>query len=372
MRRFVSSASAITTSLLCLATAGPAGAQISWSGAQWSVEAQESAVEQHEGRQALMLRNGVAWLDGVDFRDGVVEFDLFASAQLGFYGVAFRVNDAGDFEHFYVRPFLSGNPDATQYTPVFNNVSGWQLYGSPRFAQQATVPTDQWVRVRLAISGQRLEVRIGNDTLVYPELIRPGSGGRIGITSSGAPARFANATVTRGAPAGMTTAAGAPRDTAPAGIVTEWRVSSPFPESRLDPMHALDAAAWKDLTWTRLSSEGWGFANLARLAGIAEGRNTVFAAVVIRAEQAGPMRARFGFSDRVQVILNGRTIYLGSDGWRSRDYKFLGTVGLHDELILPLRAGDNELWFAVSESFGGWGVALQLPDGIGRVVPPSR
>lgn len=43
-------------------------------------------------------------------------------------------------------------------------------------------------------------------------------------------------------------------------------------------------------------------------------------------------------------------------------YRFLGTIGLHDEVILPVTPGDNELWFAVSEEFGGWGVTAQLPD----------
>jgi hypothetical protein len=45
----------------------------------------------------------------------------------------------------------------------------------------------------------------------------------------------------------------------------------------------------------------------------------------------------------------------------SSDRSFLGTVGLFDELILPLKRGDNELWFAVSEGFGGWAVVAQLP-----------
>ena len=30
--------------------------------------------------------------------------------------------------------------------------------------------------------------------------------------------------------------------------------------------------------------------------------------------------------------------------------------------MLPLAAGDNELWIAVSEAFGGWGVMAEIPD----------
>jgi hypothetical protein len=251
---------------------------------------------------------------------------------------------------------------------VFNGVTGWQIYASPQFAQPVVIPADQWIHVRMTIRGNRLEVDVDGALLVFPNLLRTPVAGEIGLTAGGAPARFANVIVRAGDVTAMRDSVGAPADSVPAGVITRWRVSSPFPESRLDPLRQLDPAAWRDLDWQPLASGSRGIANLARLAGIDSGRNTVFAAVTLRADRAGPVRARFGFSDRVQVILNGRTLYLGSALWRSRDYRFLGTIGLHDEVILPLRAGDNELWFAVSESFGGWGVTMQLPDGGARVV----
>jgi hypothetical protein len=37
-------------------------------------------------------------------------------------------------------------------------------------------------------------------------------------------------------------------------------------------------------------------------------------------------------------------------------------VGLFDELALPLTRGPNELWFAVSDTFGGWAITADLPD----------
>ena len=58
----------------------------------------------------------------------------------------------------------------------------------------------------------------------------------------------------------------------------------------------------------------------------------------------------------------GRPIYRGNDSFQTRDYRFLGTVGLFDELVLPLNRGDNKLWFAVSEDFGGWAVTAQIVD----------
>jgi hypothetical protein len=71
-------------------------------------------------------------------------------------------------------------------------------------------------------------------------------------------------------------------------------------------------------------------------------------------------RVELGFSDRALVFLNGRPLYDGDDTYRSRDYRFLGSIGWYDALHLPLEEGANELAVAVSEDFGGWGVQARL------------
>jgi hypothetical protein len=74
---------------------------------------------------------------------------------------------------------------------------------------------------------------------------------------------------------------------------------------------------------------------------------------------------QLGFSDRARVFLNDQVLYSGRDEFQSRDYRFLGTVGLFDEVYLTLKKGRNELWVAVSETFGGWGIKAALPDRTG-------
>ncbi|HYG79310.1 MAG TPA: hypothetical protein VD861_02925, partial [Pyrinomonadaceae bacterium] len=111
-----------------------------------------------------------------------------------------------------------------------------------------------------------------------------------------------------------------------------------------------------------LGVEENGAANLARLQGAAEGRDTVFARLVIQSDREQVKKIRFGFSDEVKVYFNDRLLYGGSDIYQSRDYRFLGTIGLYDELYLPLGRGENELWLAVTENFGGWGVTAQFED----------
>ena len=64
----------------------------------------------------------------------------------------------------------------------------------------------------------------------------------------------------------------------------------------------------------------------------------------------------------LRLFLNGRLLYTGNNGYRTRDYRYLGTIGYFDAVTLPLEKGSNELWFAVSESFGGWGVQAAFED----------
>ena len=52
----------------------------------------------------------------------------------------------------------------------------------------------------------------------------------------------------------------------------------------------------------------------------------------------------------------------------SRDYRYLGTIGYFDEVFLPLEPGKNELWFAVGENFGGWGLEARLDGADGVTI----
>ena len=98
--------------------------------------------------------------------------------------------------------------------------------------------------------------------------------------------------------------------------------------------------------------------------------NTVFAKVIIDSNQESVRKFEFGYSDRVMVILNGKPVYRGTNGYRTRDYRYLGTVGLFDSVYLNLNKGKNTLLLAVSEDFGGWLVTGKIKDQNGiKIVP---
>ena len=161
---------------------------------------------------------------------------------------------------------------------------------------------------------------------------------------------------------------------APAGDLFMTMAVVDAPEGGATVLHVaipLDAPGLEIVdTWHTLGIEERGIANLARLAGNGNGRNTVVAAVTITSDRARAVPVRFGFSDRVRVYLNGRMLYAGDDGFGTHDPDFLGIVGLFDELALPLKRGPNELWFAVSETFGGWAITADLPDRYDITVSP--
>jgi hypothetical protein len=350
------------TLLLSLLLSQPLLASVSWQDPRWHISAKESRVERYLGREALFLNSGNAWLDGVDFENGTIEFDLASPVEAGFHGVAFHAASHDDYEHVYVRPHLSGKQDAVQYLPVFNGLSTWQLYSGPRYVQPATFVPDRWMHIRAVIRGKRLELSVDGQTVVFPEMVRPSVAGPIALTASAGPTRFANLVITPGETGLAEGGDGGKADETPAGIVTQWRVSTPFAESAVQSFDPLKLAAAASLRWDPLDIAVRGIANLGALRKLGKEENTVFAAVTLRAQKAGPVRVRFGFSDRAIVYLDGRPLYRGNAKFQSRDYRFLGTIGLYDELILPLHAGENHVWIAVTEEFGGWGVTMQLPD----------
>src|SRR6478672_6202333 len=229
------------------ALAGTARAQQPFDTSAWSISAAESRVETYRGRSALLLRDGAAWLRDSRFQNGTIEFDIAFSDVVGFPGIAFRAATHGDYELFYLRENLSGQPHATQYTPVLHGLYAWQIYAGPAWEATARWTYDRWMHVKVVVSGTRAELYVDGDdsaVQVIPRLRGPEGAGEVGILAGPGAARFANVVVR---PEGAPSLAGTPPpgpdstppavpnstppavpDSTPAGIVRTWRVSTPF------------------------------------------------------------------------------------------------------------------------------------------------
>ena len=145
-------------------------------------------------------------------------------------------------------------------------------------------------------------------------------------------------------------------------VITQWQISEAFSNENTSEKGLLVPAFYKNFSWQKLDAEASGLANISIVTNRDRIKNSVLAKVEIRAENELIKRLDFGYSDAVQVFCNGQAIYNGDNSYRSRDYRYLGTIGFFDSVYLPLKKGKNELIFIVSEGFGGWGLQAKLED----------
>jgi hypothetical protein len=331
----------------------------------WEIQAKESRLIEHLGRQSLYLKGGLATVKASQLTDGVIEFDIAFTGERGFMGAVWRMQNVENYEEFYIRPHQSGNPDANQYQPVFNGIAAWQLYHGEGYSTPVKYDFNQWVHIKIVVSGKYAEVYIKDmetPALFVHELKHEIKAGRVGLSVGNfAPAYFSNFSFTVMNSPPLKGKAKAP-EAAPRGTVMSWMVSGTLEGKSLERRYLLTQDEKEKLNWRKLDGESTGIVNLARLQGVAGEKETVFARVTVWSESDQIKKMRLGFSDEVKVYFNDRLIYGGSDVYQSRDYRFLGSVGFYDELYLPLKKGENEIWVAVTENFGGWGLKAMFED----------
>ena len=148
---------------------------------------------------------------------------------------------------------------------------------------------------------------------------------------------------------------------APAGVVREWQVSEPFVAPPGAVLALPDEAAGG--RWHAARPAPDGLLAFDRVVAPPEGarRATTLARTRLTTESPRTVRIDFGFSDDVSVFLNGVLLYSGVNGY---SYNFPRRDGLitpdQASLYLALRPGDNELIFAVIDTFGGWGLMARV------------
>src|SRR5438034_5148514 len=116
--------------------------------------------EKYMGKESVSLKSGAIYTKNVDFKDGIIEVDMSFPQQRSFPGLGFRMQDLSNFENFYVRPHQSGNPDATQYTPVFNGQAAWQLYYGEGYSKAFTFTFNAWHHIKIDVHGLQAEIYI--------------------------------------------------------------------------------------------------------------------------------------------------------------------------------------------------------------------
>ena len=352
--------------LLLICLQGAAQTIIPFTSPRWKIAGSEAVPDNFLGKQCLKLTNGKAILQDANFKNGIIEFDMAVTQARYFPGMSFRMQDENNAEEFYVRPHQSGNPDALQYYPEYNGDGAWQLYYGDGFGNPQKIPFDRWLHIKMLVKDSMAEVYFDDEkepVLFIKKLYRPIASGMISLENVWpVAARYADFKYTATDDVTLKSKP-KPATPLPANVFTTWQVSSPFDEKLLTGKAALPDVNTLNLNWQSFSTDDRGVADLSKLAGTQPGKNTVFAKLVVESDKAETRKLTFGFSDRARVYYNGKLLYSGEDVFQSRDYRFLGTMGYYDAVYLGLKKGKNEVWIAVSEDFGGWGVMAKL-DGL--------
>ena len=330
----------------------------------WEINARKQEFVSYKGKQSLHLTFGKARLKNSTFKNGIIDYDVAIANQRNFAGIHFRIN-GNNYEEFYLRPHQSGNPDATQYTPVINGNSGWQLYQGKGHAGAYHFNFEEWIHIRLIINEGKADVFINDMSqpfLHIPDLKLSPKAGQIGIGNFLGSAYYANLTYQKmdNPPLVSKIAALPPLEKE---VIHKWQVSTAFADTLLNEINSLsDFPQKKNLNWQTLPSEYTGTINLARVSPVSKATNMVLVKAIIHSDKKQLKRLDFGYSDGAKVFVNQAIIYQGHNRFQSRDYRYLGSIGYYDSVYLPLKKGKNELIFAVSENMGGWGLKAKLAD----------
>ena len=337
----------------------------------WDIKARAHVIENFKGVNAIYLQAGSITLKDVEFLNGSIEFDIFLKEEQAFPGVYFRLQENGDGEQFYVRPHQAGNPDANQAAPITKNISPWQLYYGTKYSFPYQYKYNDWTHIKLLINDDQAQVFLDHSSTPHLSwnLFHTPKKGKVVIRGGNRTGmHIANVKITHEKPELI--------DFKPVkrepieGLVSEWEISDMFEEKLLETPNEI-ANILNDRTWQgKIFVEEGTAANISRIQNLYDGKpsNTVLAKIIIHSDKKQVKLFEFGYSDRVVAILNGKPIYWGNNKWRSRDYRYLGTIGLFDGIYLELKKGKNELVMAVSEDFGGWLITGRFKDNTGIKV----
>lgn len=346
---------------------------------RWELQGQAKAAE-YQGHKCLLLDGGAAILKDFEMRDGILDVDVETTANRGFFGFDFRIdNEGANYEEVYLRQHKSGLPDAMQYTPVLNTGRNWQLYNGPGFTGAVDIPKDVWFHLRLEVTGAQAKLYV-KDTdkpaLVMNDLKSGVQKGQVALYVLTGATCFTNFEV-RPVPDAAWERHLPPM---PPGTLTKWTLSPSYDALARNLESPLSPSEGNTIHWQDVEAEPPGFVVINRYRESPHPRVTfandfskrldpqpgmkvVYARTSIESDRDQVKKLYIGYSDDISVFLNGKILFRGRSAQNFRDPGFLGIVNPeNDAVYLPLKKGSNELMLAVSELGGGWGFICRLVD----------
>ena len=145
----------------------------------FNVVNRELTVVEGEGRKSVVHLNakpndGVAWINDVSFKTGIIEFDVKGKdvLQQSFVGIAFGGINDSTFDAVYFRPFNFQSPESIRKSHSVQYVSlpkyDWfalrQTYpGKYENALKSTVDPGKWFHARIIVDADHITVFVNDD-----------------------------------------------------------------------------------------------------------------------------------------------------------------------------------------------------------------
>jgi hypothetical protein len=145
--------------------------------------------------------------------------------------------------------------------------------------------------------------------------------------------------------------------------IRKWQVSEPV--TTASGIDFSEEYAPNDKTkWQDISAERRGLVNLTRKFGKTDGRRIVWLKTSIYSDKEKDKMLRFGFSDEVWVMINGKPLYIDKNLYNTPMAKQPdGRCSIENtSFTIPLKEGDNQLMIGVSNFFYGWGIVARFDD----------
>jgi len=316
------------------------------------------------GRKALYLSRGLAFLPASSFKEGVIEVDVAGAVMAG---ITFRIHNNYDYEEAYVRIVKSGNGDAMQYGPVYNDEFSWQFY--QEYQAKADYPANEWVHLKLVVHRKQAALYVVGATKpsLLIDSLRMDTTGHVGIWSLATGAYFSNfAYRTLTATDTLPAIPMLPRAN-PAAINT-WQISQPLVFDSLpgaDPRKYTAALQWK-----QAGTEPDGYLNANKYVrkkvagmGLQNSKDIVWLKYEFEEPGAGMRSLRFEYSNKAVIYINNTRLFEGDNSFLAKGPFFRGDIDKKmriNKVFLPVKKGKNTIYVALMSLGNGWGFMGQL------------
>lgn len=338
---------------------------------KWDAPGANAEFITHDGRPALKIlaKPGQVVLKNTTFSNGTVEFDYIPTDQR-FASMYFRYKDGKESEIFYFRTPRAGDStsiDAIQYSPIIDGVNLWDLM--PQYQGRARFQNKTWNHVKLVVSGFQLRIFVNDMQQPAMQVPRMEGNTTEGTLAFEGEAIVSNLVIrpdqTDGLPVyeGIDPVAHDPR------YLRKWQIASPVSLPK-NVDFSMDSAPKAGTMWEAIWAERGGIVNLTRKFGMSKERRVVWMKVNIHSKTDQRKKLAMGFSDDVWVFLNGRFLYVDKNTFGAPIMKEpSGRCSIENTaLVIPFKAGKNELTVALANDFYGWALIARLEDMEGIMV----